>query len=90
MNRYTVGRGLLAITFALPAMAHYSVSARFVTSKTIAVEGTVTALEWTNPHARLWVDARNEDGAVTKWELELPPPNAMKLRNWRSDFVETG
>jgi hypothetical protein len=50
----------------------------------------VTGIEWMNPHARLWVDTRNDDGSVSGWELELPPPNALKRALGSLDFVKQG
>jgi hypothetical protein len=73
----------------MPVLAHHSVPAVFDVSRTIIVQGVVTRIEWVNPHARLWVDAKNEDGTVSNWELELPPPNALK-REGGLDFVKQG
>jgi Family of unknown function (DUF6152) len=75
--------------FAIPAAAHHSVAETFDISKEITVGGTVTKIEWTNPHARFWMEARDNDGKVTNWELELPPPNALK-RSLGLDFIKPG
>jgi len=73
----------------MPLAAHHSVPATFDVSKEITIRGAVTRIEWTNPHGRLWVDARNDDGTVSNWELELPPPNALK-RSLGLDFIKPG
>jgi hypothetical protein len=86
------------VTFALgfaasvmPVTAHHSVQATFDTSKEITIRGVVTKIDWTNPHARFWVDARNDDGTVSNWQLELPPPNFLKRsRNLGLDFIKLG
>ena len=64
----------------IPLSAHHSVPATFDVSKEIRIRGAVTKIEWTNPHGRFWVDARNDDGTVSNWELELPPPTVLKRR----------
>jgi len=73
-----------------PVLAHHSVSAQYDVAREIAIRGVVTRIEWTNPHARLWLDARNDDGAVSGWEMELPPPNALKRELGGRDFVKQG
>src|SRR5689334_4199796 len=73
----------------MPVEAHHSVPGTFDISKEIAIRGVITRIEWMNPHARFWVDARNDDGTVSNWELELPPPNALK-RSLGLDFIKAG
>jgi hypothetical protein len=83
---------IFVLTFAasvMPVAAHHSVPATFDVSKEITIRGVVAKIEWANPHARFWVDVRNDDGTVSNWELELPPPNALK-RNLGLDFVKPG
>ena len=83
---------IFVLTFAAslkPVAAHHSVPETFDISKEITIRGVVTKIEWTNPHTRFWVDARNDDGTVSNWELELPPPNALK-RSLGVDFMKPG
>jgi hypothetical protein len=83
---------IFALTFAasvMPVAAHHSVPGTFDISKEITIRGPVTRIEWANPHARFWVDARNDDGTISNWELELPPPNALK-RSFGLDFIKAG
>lgn len=54
------------------------------------IRGIVTKIEWTNPHARVWVDANNEDGTVSGWEMELPSPSALMREGVRRDLVRQG
>jgi hypothetical protein len=83
---------MFVLTFAasiMPVAAHHSVSGTFDISKELTIQGVVTKIEWKNPHARFWVDAKNDDGAVSNWEVELGPPNALK-RNVGLDFIKAG
>jgi hypothetical protein len=82
--------GLGLATSAVPILAHHSVPAQYDVSQTITIEGVVSKTEWTNPHARFWVDARNDDGSVTSWEMELPAPNALRKEGAKMDFVKQG
>jgi hypothetical protein len=74
----------------VPMWAHHSVPAQYDTSKTITIRGTITKIDWINPHAHVWIDAKNEDGTVSTWELELPAPNALKRGSADTSFVKQG
>jgi Family of unknown function (DUF6152) len=90
--KHRMAVAIFVLTFASSVMtvaAHHSVPAAFDISKEITVRGAITKIEWTNPHARFWVDVRNDDGTVSNWELELPPPNALK-RILGLDFIKPG
>ena len=84
--------GLALAGSAMPMLAHHSVPAQYDVSKMITIQGVVTKTEWKNPHARFWVDAKNDDGTVSEWEMELPAPNALKLmkESVKIDFVKQG
>jgi hypothetical protein len=83
-----VGLGLAVSV--MPTLAHHSVPAQYDVDREIAIRGVVTRIEWMNPHARLWVDATNDDGSISGWEMELPPPNALKRELGSLDFVKQG
>ena len=74
----------------IPMWAHHSVPASYDVSNTITIQGVVTKIEWRNPHARFWVDAKNADGTVSNWELELPALNVLRKDNINMDFVKQG
>jgi len=80
----------LAVAAAVPVFAHHSFSAEFDVAKPVTVTGSVTKLDWINPHARLFVDVKGADGKPANWEIELGPP-AMLLRNgWTKNSVKAG
>ena len=75
--------GIGLLLGAATATAHHSLSAEFDISKTTTITGTVTKMEWTNPHAWLHVDAKDERGQVVPWNIEFGSPNALYRRGWR-------
>jgi hypothetical protein len=72
------------------AGAHHSFNAEYDRDRPITLTGTVTLLEWTNPHARLYIDAPNDDGEIVTWDLELGPPNGLMRQGWRRDSLVPG
>jgi len=79
----------LCLALALPAGAHHS-GAAFDRDKTVAVVGTVNSVEWTSPHARLKVDAKDEKGAAVTWDFELPSPVTLTRRGWTKSALMPG
>jgi hypothetical protein len=70
--------------------AHHSFSAQFSRDLPVTVTGTVTRVEWMNPHARFYVEAEDESGRLVEWDFELTTPNILMRRGWRSDSLEPG
>jgi Family of unknown function (DUF6152) len=73
-----------------PASAHHSFAAEYDRDQKVTVVGKVDKLEWTNPHARLYVDAVDENGKVVHWDFELGPPNNLMRLGWRRDSLVPG
>jgi len=75
---------------ALPAYAHHSFPAQYDASKTITLTGTVTKVEWTNPHIFIYMDVPDEKtGAVVNWALEMGGPNALMRLGSKRDSLKT-
>jgi hypothetical protein len=73
-----------------PVAAHHSFAAQYDADKPVTLKGTVSKVEWTNPHARFYVDVRDEKGAVTNWNLELASPNVLVRNGWSRKSLNVG
>ena len=65
--------------------AHHSFAAQYDADKPITLKGTVTRIEWTNPHFHFYVDVKDEKGVVTQWAFEGYPPNMLVRQGWKKD-----
>jgi hypothetical protein len=82
------GCGLLVSV--TPLLAHHSFEAEYDFNKTATVTGTVTKMEWMNPHAHFYVDAKDASGNVTHWNFELGAIPVLLKQGWRKDSLKTG
>jgi hypothetical protein len=81
--------GMLLAAVA-PLAAHHAFSAEFDQSKPIKLSGEITKLEWTNPHAWLFIDVKGPDGKVVNWRLEMGAPNALLRAGWSRSDIKPG
>ena len=82
--------GLGLLLAAVPVLAHHSFAAEFDAKKPVKLSGTVTKLEWINPHAWIYIDVKNTDGTVTNWMVEAGAPNALLRRGWTKNSLLPG
>jgi hypothetical protein len=83
---------LACVTFlpaALPVLAHHSLEAAYNPNQSITLTGTVTKIDWSNPHVHFFIDVKDADHTAN-WEVELGSPNAQILGGWKIDTVKPG
>jgi len=85
---YAVAVALLLMT--VRASAHHAFAAEYDENKRVTISGAVTKFEWTNPHAWLHVDGKDENGKATSWSFELGSPNGLVRRGWRKTELKEG
>jgi hypothetical protein len=75
---------------ALPLAAHHSFAAEFDSTKPVSLTGTVTKLDWMNPHIWIYLDTKDESGNVAHWQCEGGPPNTLTRNGWTRDALKIG
>ncbi|NNC64549.1 MAG: hypothetical protein HKN84_07170 [Gammaproteobacteria bacterium] len=82
--------GFAWLLAAAPGMSHHSFAAVFDVSRPVDITGTVTRLEWTNPHAWIYLDVEDADGDVEAWRVELLGINSLLKQGWTPQVLNPG
>jgi Family of unknown function (DUF6152) len=85
--------GLLAaaaLMAGIPAWAHHSFAAEFDGSRSLRLTGTITRIEWSNPHSYFYIDVKDDKGNVANWGCEGAGPGALTRRGWKKGDVKLG
>jgi len=85
---FVTGLGLFSV--GVPVVAHHAVGAEYDASKTVKLTGTVTKIEWTNPHARIYFDVAQADGTKVNWNVELAARSALVRQGWTARTLSVG
>ena len=78
------------VLWPLPALAHHSFSAQYDADKPIEVKGAVGKIEWTNPHARVYISVPLPNGQFETWNFEMASPNVLARNGWKRDSLKPG
>jgi len=82
--------GLVLLLSHEPMTSHHSFTAEYDSAKLMQFVGTVTKVEWTNPHARFYLEVKDARGTVTNWNFELGSPILLRKLGWRQDSLKIG
>ena len=80
----------LALACSAPLGAHHGFAGEYDINKPVEVTGVVSKVEWTNPHARFYVDVKDAKGKVTTWNFELASLNSLRRNGWSQASLKVG
>ena len=89
-NLVSLVLGCACLLAAIPGMSHHSFAAVFDINRPIDLSGTVTRLEWTNPHAWIHIDVEDADGNTEAWSVELLGINSLLKQGWSPGILTPG
>src|SRR3954471_140244 len=73
-----------------PVLAHHPFAAEYDANKPAHLEGKITKVAWTNPHAFITIEGKADDGKTERWKVELGSPNALTKHGWKRSMVKAG
>ena len=87
---FVAAAAMLILAAGAPAVAHHAFASEFDGSKPVTLKGTVTKMEWINPHAWLHMEVKGPDGKAVAWAIEGGAPNALLRLGWNKNSVLPG
>ena len=90
MRRLSLLTAALALVAVMPAVAHHSFAAEYDANNQITVVGTVTKVEWTNPHTWFFVDVKDPQGRTVNWAIEGGAPTVLYREGWKPTSLKAG
>jgi hypothetical protein len=90
MNAKWFLAGILLLALTAPLLAHHSFAAEFDRTKQFKATGTVTKIDWRNPHIWIYIDVKDESGKVTNWGFQGGPPSYLTRSGWKRTDLKIG
>ena len=90
MSRTLCTAAVALLLATVRILAHHAFAAEYDENKIVTISGTVTGFKWTNPHAWLYVEGREDSGTVASWSFEMGSPNGLVNRGWKRTDVKKG
>jgi exonuclease VII large subunit len=75
---------------AAPLLAHHSFAAEYDAKKPIELKGTITKVDWMNPHVYFYIDVKDEGGKIANWAFEMGPPRLLERGGWKKSTMKEG
>jgi len=89
-SKFLAAAAVVALAAAVPMLAHHSFAAEFDASKAVRLTGTLTKIEWTNPHSYFYIDVKDEKGQIANWGCEGAGPGALSRRGFKRGDIKIG
>lgn len=89
-NEAALANVALMLAASVPAVAHHAFASEFDATKPVLLRGTITQMEWINPHSWMHLDVTNEDGNIESWMIEAGPAGVLVRRGWSKDSIAPG
>jgi hypothetical protein len=90
MKKMILSLMLVGAVAGVPVMAHHSFAAEYDAKKPVTLKGTVTKVDWRNPHVYFFMDVEDEAGKPTNWALEMGPPAGLQRAGWTKNTMKVG
>ncbi len=90
LAKFVAGTAIALALAAAPAIAHHSFSAEYDSKKPATLTGTVTKVEWMNPHVFFYIDVESAEGKFENWACEMGPPNGLQRAGWTRNTMKIG
>src|SRR5256885_12413200 len=87
--RWLYGCALIGLGVA-PLAAHHVIAAKFDSAKNLTLRGPITAIDWANPHAHLFINVADANGRVANWTIELESPVDLRRQGWTASTASIG